>query len=112
MSDQDIRWEQRYKHFKQAFSQLEKAVFLAQQRPLSELEEQGLIQAFEYTYKVGLKNIATTNAVDVAGQIVLAIAIADPDPLAGHGVADAVAGGPGNCGSRAWTPAPSSCTNR
>ena len=50
MSDQDIRWKQRYKHFKQALSQLEKAVHLARQRPLSELEEQGLIQSFEYTH--------------------------------------------------------------
>jgi nucleotidyltransferase substrate binding protein (TIGR01987 family) len=52
MSDQDIRWKQRYKHFKQAFSQLEKAVHLALQRPLSELEEQGLIQSFEYTHEL------------------------------------------------------------
>jgi nucleotidyltransferase substrate binding protein (TIGR01987 family) len=52
MSDQDIRWKQRYKHFKQAFSQLEKAVQLARQRPLSELEEQGLIHSFEYTHEL------------------------------------------------------------
>ncbi len=50
--DQDIRWIQRYKHFKQAFSQLEKAVNLSRQRPLTELEEQGLIQAFEYTHEL------------------------------------------------------------
>jgi nucleotidyltransferase substrate binding protein (TIGR01987 family) len=52
MSDQDIRWKQRYKHFMQAFSQLEKAALLARQRPLSELEQQGLIQSFEYTHEL------------------------------------------------------------
>jgi nucleotidyltransferase substrate binding protein (TIGR01987 family) len=36
----------------QAFSQLEKVVNLACQRPLSELEEQGLIQSFEYTHEL------------------------------------------------------------
>lgn len=50
--DQDIRWIQRYKHFKQAFSQLEKAVHLSRLRSLRELEEQGLIQAFEYTHEL------------------------------------------------------------
>ncbi len=48
MSAQDIRWIQRYQHF----SQLEEAVKLSQERPLSELEEQGLIQAFEYTHEL------------------------------------------------------------
>ncbi len=38
--------------FLQAFSQLKKAVELAQQRSLSELEEQGLIQSFEYTHEL------------------------------------------------------------
>ena len=52
MSAQDIRWTQRYKHFAQAFVQLEKAVALSSQRPLTELEEQGLIQAFEYTHEL------------------------------------------------------------
>jgi hypothetical protein len=52
MSDQDIRWKRRYKHFIQAFSQLEKAVLLARQRPLSDLEEQGLIHSFEYTHEL------------------------------------------------------------
>jgi len=52
MSDRDIRWIQRFNHFKQAFSQLEKAVVLADQRPLTELEEQGMIQAFEFTHEL------------------------------------------------------------
>jgi len=52
MSDQDIRWIQRFAHFSQAFSQLKEAVELAQARKLSKLEEQGLIQAFEYTHEL------------------------------------------------------------
>lgn len=52
MSTQDIRWIQRFNHFIKALSQLTEAVTLAQQRQLSKLEEQGLIQAFEYTYEL------------------------------------------------------------
>jgi len=49
MTAPDIRWIQRLNHFSKALSQLKEAVALAQKRPLSKLEEQGLIQAFEYT---------------------------------------------------------------
>ena len=52
MSAQDIRWIQRFNHFVKALSQLADAVQLAQQRPLSKLEEQGLIQAFEFTHEL------------------------------------------------------------
>jgi nucleotidyltransferase substrate binding protein (TIGR01987 family) len=52
MSAQDIRWIQRFNHFVKALSQLKDAVALAQQRPLSKLEEQGLIQAFEFTHEL------------------------------------------------------------
>jgi len=46
----DIRWTQRLANFRKALAQFEK--FLAK-KELSELEEQGLIQAFEYTYELG-----------------------------------------------------------
>lgn len=52
MTDPDIRWIQRLNHYNQALNELKKAVELAQQRPLSDLEEQGLIQAFEYTHEL------------------------------------------------------------
>jgi len=52
MSAQDIRWIQRFNHFTKALLQLQEAVALAQQRPLSKLEEQGLIQAFEFTHEL------------------------------------------------------------
>lgn len=48
----DTRWQQRFAHFLQALSRLAHAVELAQQRPLSELEQQGLIQSFEYTHEL------------------------------------------------------------
>jgi nucleotidyltransferase substrate binding protein (TIGR01987 family) len=50
--EEDIRWIQRYKHFMQAFKQLKNAVEIAERRDLTELEEQGMIQAFEYTHEL------------------------------------------------------------
>lgn len=57
MSTEDIRWMQRFNHFKKALSQLREAVELAQQRSLSKLEEQGLIQAFEFTHELAWKTV-------------------------------------------------------
>lgn len=52
MTEKDIRWVQRFNHFGKALSQLKEAIVLAQKRPLSKLEEQGLIQAFEFTHEL------------------------------------------------------------
>ncbi len=52
MNKSDIRWKQRFNNFVQAFRTLEEAVELAQQRKLSNLEKQGMIQAFEYTHEL------------------------------------------------------------
>lgn len=49
MTTQDIRWIQRLQHFAKALDQLRKAV---EKDTLNELEEQGLIQTFEYTYEL------------------------------------------------------------
>lgn len=48
----DIRWHQRLENFSKALLQLESAVILSKQRKLSTLEEQGLIQAFEFTHEL------------------------------------------------------------
>jgi nucleotidyltransferase substrate binding protein (TIGR01987 family) len=48
----DIRWQQRMQNFQKALQQLSKAVELSHQRALSELEKQGLIQAFEFTHEL------------------------------------------------------------
>lgn len=52
MSQQDIRWQQRFNNYTKALTHLRQAVQLAAQRPLSKLEEQGLIQAFEFTHEL------------------------------------------------------------
>ena len=52
MVDPDIRWKQRLANYRKAASQLSSAVDLAQTRELSELERQGLIQAFEFTQEL------------------------------------------------------------
>ena len=43
MTNQDIRWIQRLENFQRALATLQRAIALGQSRPLSELEEQGLI---------------------------------------------------------------------
>lgn len=50
--EQDIRWIQRFNNFKKALAQLTK--FL-KKTGLNELEEQGLIQAFEYSHELAWK---------------------------------------------------------
>jgi len=52
MTDQDIRWQQRLVNYSRALAQLSRAVELAHTRPLSELEKQGLIQAFEFVFEL------------------------------------------------------------
>ncbi len=49
MENKGIRWKQRLQNFKKAFFQLEKAVKTPE---LNELERQGLIKAFEFTYEL------------------------------------------------------------
>lgn len=55
MSNDDIRWQQRLVNYRRALVQLQKAVVLRQSRGLSELEQQGLIQVFEYTHELAWK---------------------------------------------------------
>jgi nucleotidyltransferase substrate binding protein (TIGR01987 family) len=52
MNKQDIRWHQRFSNYNKALIQLSGAVKLAEERALSKLEEQGLIQAFEFTHEL------------------------------------------------------------
>ena len=57
MQNHDIRWIQRLASFSKAFNQLEDAVSLSKERQLSKLEEQGVIQAFEYTHELAWKTL-------------------------------------------------------
>lgn len=52
MDDQDIRWLQRFSNYKKALLQLQKAVTLANERSLTEIEQQGLLKAFEFTHEL------------------------------------------------------------
>lgn len=52
MSEPDIRWQQRLDNYGRALKQLRAAVTLAADRELSELEQQGMVQAFEFTHEL------------------------------------------------------------
>ncbi len=50
MEDRDIRWIQRFRNYSKALMQLQK--FIDKGKFLNELEEQGMIKAFEYSYEL------------------------------------------------------------
>jgi nucleotidyltransferase substrate binding protein (TIGR01987 family) len=50
MGEFDIRWQQRFSNYLKALSQLQK--FIDKGDALNDLEEQGLIKAFEYTFEL------------------------------------------------------------
>jgi nucleotidyltransferase substrate binding protein (TIGR01987 family) len=52
---EDIRWKQRFQNFDRVFLLLREA--LAEQRPLSLLEKEGVIQRFEYSYELAWKTL-------------------------------------------------------
>lgn len=57
MENNDIRWIQRFNNYSKALLQLSNAIKLANERELSDLEEQGLIQAFEFTHELAWKTL-------------------------------------------------------
>ncbi len=54
MNPHGIRWIQRFNHYSKALGQLTKFI---EKGELNELEEQGLIQSFEYTYELAWNTI-------------------------------------------------------
>ncbi|MFZ9738835.1 MAG: nucleotidyltransferase substrate binding protein [Prochlorotrichaceae cyanobacterium] len=48
----DVRWRQRFQNYQKALNQLRKFI---EKGELNELEQQGLIKAFEYTYELAWK---------------------------------------------------------
>ena len=50
--EHDVRWKQRFQNYKKALSRLESAVDLNNVRPLTDLEQQGAIKAFEFTFEL------------------------------------------------------------
>lgn len=49
---QELRWVLRLSNYEKAFASLSAAVDLSKNRPLSDLEKQGVIQAFEFTHEL------------------------------------------------------------
>jgi hypothetical protein len=57
MGNKDIRWIQRFNNYRKALARLSEAIALAEERDLSDMEQQGLIQAFEFTCDMGWKTL-------------------------------------------------------
>jgi len=51
----DIRWIQRLSNYKKGLAVLERSVVIAQERKLNEMEEQGLVKGFEFTFELSWK---------------------------------------------------------
>jgi len=68
---EDIRWIQRFSNLKKALTNLDEAVKLSEERELTKLEKQGLIQSFEYTYELAWDIISdfyrSKGEVDIQG---------------------------------------------
>ncbi len=54
-NSKDIRWIQRLSNYNKALQTLSDAVALNEERTLTNLEKQGLIQAFEFTHELAWK---------------------------------------------------------
>lgn len=50
-----LRWRDRFENFARAYRLLREAVEMAEERPLSTLEKEGLVQRFEYTWELAWK---------------------------------------------------------
>jgi len=49
---EDVRWRQRFQNFKKALVTMNKAMEIAATRKLTDLEKQGVIQGFEFTFEL------------------------------------------------------------
>jgi nucleotidyltransferase substrate binding protein (TIGR01987 family) len=49
---EDIRWKQRFQNYKKALDVMKSAFDLAKSRELSNLEKQGVIKGFEFTFEL------------------------------------------------------------
>lgn len=56
MTRNDIRWKQRFENFERAFRLLQEA-FEANPAELSDLEKEGVVQRFEYTFELAWKTL-------------------------------------------------------
>ena len=56
MTNQDIRWQQRLQNFGRAFTLL-RSTFEDEERTFNQLELEGIIQRFEYTFELAWKTL-------------------------------------------------------
>jgi nucleotidyltransferase substrate binding protein (TIGR01987 family) len=57
MENQDIRWKQRFSNFEKAYVLLSDAICEKEISDFSQLEQEGLIQRFEYTWELSWKTV-------------------------------------------------------
>ena len=50
--EQDTRWKQRFSNYKKALATLSEGLQLHNEKGLSQLEKQGIIQGFEFTHEL------------------------------------------------------------
>jgi nucleotidyltransferase substrate binding protein (TIGR01987 family) len=55
MEKNDIRWKQRFQNFERAYGLLNQAVESKPLNHYSDLEKEGIVQRFEYTFELGWK---------------------------------------------------------
>jgi len=69
--DKDIRWEQRFENYKKALAKLKEIAVDRSYDTLTEIEKEGLIQRFEYTFELSWKTLQDLLAYkgyeDIAG---------------------------------------------
>lgn len=57
MAEKDIRWIQRFHNYRKALARLGEAIALSEKRLLTDLEQQGMIQGFEFTFDMAWKTL-------------------------------------------------------
>ncbi len=57
MQKKDIRWVQRFSNYRKAMEKLRDAISENDKREMSDLEKEGLIQRFEYTFELAWKTL-------------------------------------------------------
>lgn len=71
MENKDNRWKQRFANYKKALAKLEEVARYKTLDELSDLEKEGLIQRFEYTYELAWKTLQDLlrekGYIDIAG---------------------------------------------
>jgi nucleotidyltransferase substrate binding protein (TIGR01987 family) len=55
--NKDIRWKQRYSNYQKALRKLTEGVTSYREEDMSDIEKEGLIQRFEYTYELAWNTI-------------------------------------------------------